>query len=203
MQSGVPSNDALPAENRGMGIAVSMWIQQPLGIEHVVTIAADASLRLALARDTRRAHLTQLVHRRDQGISSWSDFYAVMGDQPFLAKLDEYPEALLIAGCDWSATTAITRLFKRLPRFADSSWDHDDELDGALLLAGRRDRPTAGRPCFQTTYVRERYHEYFAHDDFKLVWIVREPRAAVRSGRAEIWRESPARYVMRASSTSS
>ena len=196
MQSGVPSNDALPAENRGMGIAVSMWIQQPLGIEHVVTIAADASLRLALARDKRRAHLTQLVHRRDQGISSWSDFYAVMGDQPFLAKLDEYPEALLIAGCDWSATTAITRLFRRLPGFADSSWDHDDELDGALLLAGRRDRPTAGRPCFQTTYVRDRYREYFAHDDFKLVWIVREPRAAVRSLLATRDRALPARNVL-------
>ena len=180
-----------------MGIAVSMWIQQPLGIAHVVTIAADASLRLALARDKRRAHLTQLVHRRgDHGISSWSDFYSAMGDQPFLAKLDEYPAALLIAGCDWSATTAITRLFKRLPCFADSSWDHDDELDGALLLAGRRDRPTGGRPCFQTTYVSDRYREYFAHDDFKLVWIVREPRAAVRSLLATRGRALPARNVL-------
>ena len=75
----------------------------------------------------------------------------------------------------------VARLFKRLPCFADSSWGHNDELDGALLLAGRRERLTTGRSCFQTTYLRERYREYFEHDGFKLVWVVREPRAAVSS----------------------
>jgi hypothetical protein len=146
----------------------------------VVTIAADASLRLA--RHKRRAHITQLVHRRGgHGITSWADFYATMQDEPFLARLDDYPDALLIAGCDWAATTAVTRLFKRLPCFTDSSWGHDDELDGALLLAGQRARAAGPRHCFQTTYVRDRYHEYFEHERFKLVWIVREPRAAVRS----------------------
>jgi hypothetical protein len=119
-----------------------------------------------------------------------------MGDTPFLAKLDDYPGALLIAGCDWSATTAITRLFKRLSPFADSSWSHDDELDGALLLAGRREPRAAGRNCFQTTYVRERYREYFAHDDFKLVWIVREPRATVRSLLASRSRALPPRNAL-------
>jgi len=89
--------------------------------------------------------------------------------------------ALLIAGCDWSAATAITRLFKRLSGFADSAWDHDDELDGALLLGGLQQGATGGRHCFQTSFVREHYREYFAHEDYRLVWIVREPRAAVRS----------------------
>ena len=163
----------------------------------MVTIAADAPLRLALARHKRRAHFTQLVHRRgDHGISSWSDFYAAMGEHPFLTELDEYPEALLIAGCDWSATTAITRMFKRLPCFADSSWGHDDELDGALLLAGLSQRRMAGRPCFQTSYLRDRYREYFTHGDFKLVWIVREPRAAVRSLLASRERALPARNAL-------
>jgi hypothetical protein len=169
----------------------------PSDLKHVVSIAADASLRLALARHKRRAHFTELVRRRGhEAIGSWSDFYAIIGDEPFLAKLDDYPGALLIAGCDWSAATAITRLFKRLPPFADSSWGHDDELDGALLLAGRRERRAAGRNCFQTTYVRERYREYFAHDDFKLVWIVREPRATVRSLLASRDRALPARNVL-------
>ncbi len=146
----------------------------------MVTIAADASLRLA--RYKRRAHFTGLVHRRgDHGITAWPDFYAALVDQPVLANLDDYPNALLISGCDWSAVTAITHLFKRLPGFADASWGHDDELDGALLLAGLREHAAAGRSCFQTTYVRERYREYFAHEHYKLVWIVREPRAAVRS----------------------
>jgi hypothetical protein len=163
----------------------------------VVSIAADASLRLAQARHKRRAHFIELVHRRGgEAIGSWSDFYSVMGDEPFLATLDDYPGALLIAGCDWSATTAITRLFKRLPPFADSSWGHDDELDGALLLAGRRERRAAGRNCFQTTYLRERYREYFEHDNFKLVWIVREPQATVRSLLSSRSRALPARNVL-------
>ena len=163
----------------------------------MVTIAADASLQLALARHKRRSHLTQLVHRRgDHGINSWSDFYAALADEPLLAKLDDYPDALLIAGCDWAATTAITRLFKRLSCFADSSWGHDDELDGALLLAGRRERLATGRPCFQTTYMRERYREYFEHDGFKLVWVVREPRAAVSSLLANRERALPPRNAL-------
>jgi hypothetical protein len=146
----------------------------------VVTIAADASLRVA--RYKRRAHFASLVDRRGgYHITSWHDYYAAIADRPRLACLDDYADALLIAGCDWSATTAITRLFKRLPCFADSAWEHDDELDGALLLAGLQEGPTAGRHCFQTSFLRERYREYFAHADYRLVWIVREPRAAVRS----------------------
>jgi hypothetical protein len=160
----------------------------------VVTIAADAFLRGA--RDKRRAHLTQLVHRRAAQIASWSDFYAARAHASFLASLDEYPDALLIAGCDWAATTAVTRLFKRLPCFVDSSWGHDDELDGALLLAGVRPRCAEGRHCFQTSYVRERYREYFEHEDFKLVWVVREPRAAVRSLLTSRDRTLPARTAL-------
>ena len=161
----------------------------------MVTIAADASLRLARYR--RRAHLTELVHARgDHGITSWSDFYTVFADRPFLAKLNDYPDALLIAGCDWSATTAITRLFKRITCFADSSWGHDDELDGALLLAGQREVHTGGRYCFQTTYVRERYREYFMHEHFRLIWIIREPRAAVCSLLANRERALPQRTVL-------
>lgn len=161
----------------------------------MVTIAADASLRLA--RHKRRAHFTSLVHRRgDQPIASWHGFYAAAADRPLLAYLDDYPDALLIAGCDWSATTAITRLFQRLPCFAASSWGHDDELDGALLLAGLQHRPLDGRPCFQTSYIRDRYHEYFEHDDFRLVWIVREPHAAVHSLLGDQQRTLPRRATL-------
>ena len=71
-------------------------------------------------------------------VTSWQGFHRAIGRQPLLAQLDHYPDALLIDGCDWSATTAVTRLFKRLPYFADSSSGHDDELDGALLLSGLR-----------------------------------------------------------------
>ena len=161
-----------------MGLASSDWIQKRgLG---VVTIAADATFRLALQK--RLSHISSLVHARGgHDFTSWAAFSAAMADRPLLDRLDEFPNALLIAGCDWSATTAVTRLFKRLSCFADSSWGHDDELDGALLLAGLRSRQSLARHCFQTTYLRERWHEYFEHEGFRLVWIVREPRAAVHS----------------------
>ena len=146
----------------------------------MVTIAADASLRLA--RHKRRAHFSSLLHRTEgHDITSWSAFYAAMGDQPLLGELDDFSDPLLIAGCDWAATTAITRLFKRLPCFADASWSHDDELDGALLLAGLRHRRSDGRHCFQTSYLGESYREYFQHAGYRLIWLVREPRAAVCS----------------------
>jgi hypothetical protein len=146
----------------------------------VVTNAADASHQMA--RHKRRAHFASLVDRRSgYHITSWYGYYAAMADRPVLARLDDYPQALLIAGCDVSAATAITRLFKRLPSFADAAWDHDDELDGALLLGGLQQGTREGRHCFQTSFVRERYREYFSHDDYRLIWIVREPRAAVRS----------------------
>lgn len=163
----------------------------------MVTIAADASLRTA--RHKRRAHFAELVQRRgNERISSWNDFYDAMMNRPLLARLDDYRDALLIAGCDWSASTAITRLFKRLPCFADSSWGHDDELDGALLLANGAEHgeEAFGRHCFQTTYVRERYREYWEHEHFRLVWIVREPRAAVRSLLASRERTLPPRTTL-------
>ncbi|HUQ53059.1 MAG TPA: hypothetical protein VM692_12615 [Gammaproteobacteria bacterium] len=83
-----------------------------------------------------------------------------------------------------------------MPSFAASSWGHDDELDGALLLAGLREPAMEGRHCFQTTYVRDRYREYFAHDGFRLVWIVREPRAAVRSLLGDGQRSLPRRTAL-------
>lgn len=181
----------------GIGLALTAWIQQHPGLFIVVTIAADASPRMA--RHKRRGHFAELVHRRgSERISSWSDFYEAMAERSLLARLDGYPDALLIAGCDWSATTAITRLFKRLPCFADSSWGHDDELDGALLLANGREHEDAAwsRHCFQTTYLRERYREYFQHEHFRLIWIVREPRAAVRSLLANRERTLPPRTTL-------
>ncbi len=173
------------SESRAGGAPPAQELQRAGGIQkpgscNVVTIAADASL--SLARHKRRAHFASLVDRRgEHHITSWYDYFAATAARPVLARLDAYADPLLIAGCDWSAATAIARLFKRLPTFADSSWVHDDELDGALLLAGLQRGPTEGRHCFQTTFVRERYREYFAHEHYRLVWIVREPRAAVRS----------------------
>jgi hypothetical protein len=141
---------------------------------------ADAELRLA--RQSRRRNNSPLVDSRaERRIASWADFYAAVDDGPYLTRLDDYPSALLVAGSDPAATTALARLFKRLPGFAHAASRHD-ELDGALALAGlTQQRAAPGRHCFDTSHLRERYGEYFRHERFTLVWVLREPRAAVSS----------------------
>jgi hypothetical protein len=102
-------------------------------------------------------------------------------EQPLLARLDDYDDSVLVAGCQRSGTTALARLFKRADGIADYGFGYDDELDGALLLAGYVDRFAKGRHCFQTTYLNDRFAEYFDHEDFRLVWMLREPRSVVYS----------------------
>jgi hypothetical protein len=101
--------------------------------------------------------------------------------QRLLAKLDDYPDAILVAGCQRSGTTALARLLKRADGMIDHAFGHDDELDGALLLAGHATRGTEGRHCFQTTYLNDRFREYFEHRAFRLIWMLREPRSVVYS----------------------
>lgn len=116
-------------------------------------------------------------------IHSWAAFHEIVKrpGQALLARLDEYPDCLLVAGCQRSGTTALARLLKRADGIVDHAFGHDDELDGALLLAGHATRLLEGRSCFQTTYLNDRYPEYFAHADFRLIWMLREPRSVVYS----------------------
>ena len=116
-------------------------------------------------------------------IRSWAAFHSIVKqpDRPLLAKLDEYAAPILVAGCQRSGTTALARLLKRADGVVDHAFGHDDELDGALLLAGHATRELEGRHCFQTTYLNDRYPEYFAHRDFRLMWMLREPRSVVYS----------------------
>ncbi len=102
-------------------------------------------------------------------------------DRPLLARLDDYENSLLISGCHWPSTTAVTRLLQRTGGFADHGFGHDDEFDGALLLAGYVTRFSSERHCFQTTYLNDGFREYLDHEDFKLIWILREPRSVVAS----------------------
>jgi hypothetical protein len=127
-----------------------------------------------------RAHLEPAI-RRGPAVGSWTEFedlVAVRG-RPLLARLDYYEDALLVAGCAWSGDTAIARLLKRTEGIADHGFGHDDELDGALLLAGHVDRFDPRRHCFQTTYLGQRFGEYFEHDDFRLIFLLREPLSVV------------------------
>jgi len=116
-------------------------------------------------------------------VRSWAAFHSIVKQpgRPLLAKLDDYADAILVAGCQRSGTTALARLLKRADGMIDHAFGHDDELDGALLLAGYATRGTEGRHCFQTTYLNDRFREYFEHRDFRLIWMLREPRSVVYS----------------------
>ena len=116
-------------------------------------------------------------------IRSWAAFHAIVKqpDRPLLKTLDDYSDPILVAGCQRSGTTALARLLKRPAGMVDHAFGHDDELDGALLLSGYATRGTEGRHCFQTTYLNDRVGEYFEHGDFRLIWMLREPRSVVYS----------------------
>jgi hypothetical protein len=116
-------------------------------------------------------------------IRSWAAFETVVkqSGRPLLSTLDEYADAILVAGCQRSGTTALARLLKRADGMIDHAFGHDDELDGALLLCGYAARSIDGRHCFQTTYLNDRFPEYFEHHGFRLIWMLREPRSVVYS----------------------
>jgi hypothetical protein len=116
-------------------------------------------------------------------IHSWGQFHHIVrsSDQPLLARLDDFDDSVLVAGCQRSGTTALARLLKQADGIADHSFGADDELDDALVLAGWVQNLTGGRHCFQTTYLNDRFPEYFEHRVFRLIWIIREPRSVVYS----------------------
>jgi len=116
-------------------------------------------------------------------ITSWHQFESSVrrNGRPLLCELDRFPDAVLVAGCQRSGTTAVARLIREAGSMADFSFTPDDELDAALILSGYLDYSTGARACFQTTYLNERYVEYFDHDNYRLIWLLRRPEDVVCS----------------------
>lgn len=102
-------------------------------------------------------------------------------DVELLADLSRFPNAILVAGCQRSGTTVVTRILREALEMPDLDFTKDDELDAALILNGAIEFETSVRCCFQTTYVNDHVLEYFEHDNYKLIWIIRRPEAVVRS----------------------
>jgi hypothetical protein len=116
-------------------------------------------------------------------INSWAGFERHVRDRSpnLLVELPKYPDAVLVAGCQRSGTTAITRILRDAIGMPNLCLTSDDELDAALLLSGIAKSEYSGRHCFQTTYLNDRVGEYFEHHDFRLVWIIRNPQSVVQS----------------------
>jgi Sulfotransferase domain len=115
---------------------------------------------------------------------SWQRFHRGVRSrgEPLLKRLDAYPDSVLVAGCQRSGTTMLTRVIARSPGFRSLQLTHDDELDAALALCGEIDLPPGARYCLQTTYLNENFREYTrlgsAH---RLIWVLRNPYSVVHS----------------------
>lgn len=125
-----------------------------------------------------------LVERYHSRRSGWKRFARDFRSRgvPLLARIDAFPGAVLVAGCQRSGTTMLTRLIAASGTFRRFALTHDDELDAALILAGAVTLPGEGRYCFQTTYLNERRAEYASlRADQRLIWVVRNPHSVVFS----------------------
>ena len=116
-------------------------------------------------------------------IDSWAEFERRVrrGNDNLLATLDKFESPILVAGCQRSGTTVVTRILSQSDGVTGLKIGPDDELDAALVLAGNLEIPLEGRYCFQTTYLNERYVEYYQHSNYKLVWLVRKPESVIFS----------------------
>ncbi len=117
-------------------------------------------------------------------IKKWKEFDRIIrpNQLKLLKRLDEFPDSVLISGCQRSGTTMLSRIITQSEGMVDFTFGKDDELDAALILSGNVDYHNKGRHCFQTTYLNECYFEYFEHTNgHKIVWLLRNPYSTVRS----------------------
>ena len=125
-----------------------------------------------------------LFHRSSE-IRTWRQFARHVRSKgcSLLARLDEFPDSVLVAGCQRSGTTMVARIIFQSEGMVNYWTGKDDELDAALILSGKMDHEIrAGRYCFQTTYLNENYQEYFEHQGgFRLIWVLRNPYSVVNS----------------------
>lgn len=120
----------------------------------------------------------------DSHIKTWRAFTRIIRPQgcKLLSRLDDYPESVLVAGCQRSGTTVLSRVITNSEGFVGYKITKDDELDAALILSGYKKINASGRFCFQTTYLNECYSEYFSmNSQHKIVWVIRNPFSVVYS----------------------
>ena len=116
--------------------------------------------------------------------ATWQKFHHGVRGRPgsLLSGLPRYANCVLVAGCQRSGTTMLTRLIASAPGFTRLALTADDELDAALALAGLIELPPESRYCFQTTYLNERYEDYRAlGPGQRLIWVLRNPYSVVYS----------------------
>ncbi len=99
-----------------------------------------------------------------------------------LKQLPDFPSSILVAGCQRSGTTLLSRILTNSETMTNFWFTRDEELDAALILCGVAGYQGNGRHCFQTTYLNECWPDYLEHkDNFKLIWVLRNPYSVIYS----------------------
>ncbi|MFH1767049.1 MAG: sulfotransferase [Patescibacteria group bacterium] len=128
--------------------------------------------------------MTLIPQGKTLPIKSWNDFMRRVKPKGcvLLRRLDEFPQSILVTGCQRSGTTMLSRIITQSEGMTNYWFGKDDELDAALILAGYVEHTPKGRYCFQTTYLNECYCEYFEHfNGHKIIWILRNPFSVIYS----------------------
>lgn len=101
-----------------------------------------------------------------------------------LKRLPDFHNPVLVGGCQRSGTTAVTQVLSSAREITSFQFGIDNELDGALILAGAYDfKPgKSSRYCFQVTYLNDSLLELCGvQNAFKMVWVIRNPWSVVYS----------------------
>ena len=126
-----------------------------------------------------------MSYRAPRNITSWRQFAKKVRRKPgkLLAGLADLENTIMISGCQRSGTTILSHIFLEHKDIIDFRRTNDSELDGALILSGRRKPPDqSGRYCFQATYLNQNFYEYFDYPGkFKLIFVIRNPYSVVYS----------------------
>lgn len=103
-------------------------------------------------------------------------------ENKLLKRLDEFHNSILITGCQRSGTSMLAKILNYSDGIMNCWIGPRVELHMALILCGYLDHKANGRYCFQTTFLNDRYNEYYEHlDRHKIVWVLRNPFSVVYS----------------------
>lgn len=125
-----------------------------------------------------------MQQQRKQYISSWQEFAQQV--RPYgcrlLSKLDNFPNSVLVSGCQRSGTTMMADIVMHSRAFDLYHKGKGTELKGALILSGHSEYKMLNRCCFHVTYLNDCYHEIYAHaNNNKLIWLIRNPYSVIHS----------------------
>jgi len=130
---------------------------------------------------------------------SWAAFDRQVRHKGYklLARLGQFRNPVLVSGCQRSGTTMLSRVISQAKGISNPWTMVDHELETANALCGAIPLKAGARFCFQTTYLNDRLPEYFEHDNYQLIWVLRNPFSVVHSMLTH-WKRSSLNRLFRA-----